>query len=267
MECMQRRPSHPLINILVWVVLVIASAGTYFNITSLDQASNSYLEAQAELHKPEYNGSVGKVNVTDGKPLNIPAWSLFQTGNIWTLISKAKPVEKSFVPEALTELDVAHGDSTEPMKVAAKIEEPLKRLFSAAESAGYPLAVSSAYRSADDQQEILEEFTLVSGESVARQYVAEPGKSEHQSGLAIDLSDNTPACLADSDDCSLGAASANWLADNAHNYGFIQRYPPGSMSITGVAYERWHYRYVGVALARAMHGSNLTFDEFVELAR
>jgi D-alanyl-D-alanine carboxypeptidase len=252
---------------LVWFVLILASVGTYLIVSSLDQVNDAYADAQSELQKPAYSGSVGTVNVSDEKPFNIPTWSLFQTGNIWTLISKAKPVEKSFVPEALVELKVAHGDSAVPMKVAAKIEEPLTKLFSAAEKAGYPLAVSSAYRSADDQQEILDEFTLVQGESVAKQYVAEPGKSEHQSGLAIDLSDNTPACLKDSDDCSLGAESAAWLADNAHTYGFIQRYPPGSMSITGVAFERWHYRYVGIALARAMYESNLTFDEFVELAR
>jgi D-alanyl-D-alanine carboxypeptidase len=264
---MQQKRSHPIASALVWILLIAASIGTYLIITSLDQTSEYYQSAEKELQKPAYSGSVGSVKIDDEAPFNIPSWSLFQTGNIWTLISKAKPVEKSFVPETLVILGVAHGDAADSMKVAKKIDEPLKKLFAAAKKDGVDLAVSSAYRSSTDQQEILEEFTQIQGESVARQYVAEPGKSEHQSGLAVDLSDNTPACLQNSDDCSLSSASAQWLIDNAHNYGFIQRYPPGSSSITGVAYERWHYRYVGIPLARAIHDSNLTFDEFVELAR
>jgi D-alanyl-D-alanine carboxypeptidase len=71
-------------------------------------------------------------------------------------------------------------------------------------------------------------------------------------------------CTEDSDTCSLGTSSAAWLAENAWKYGFILRYPDGKRDITGVGYEPWHYRFVGRPLAKAMQGSNLTFDEVIE---
>lgn len=263
-------PPRPrrLINSLLWVVLAGASVDTFYVVSALSDSAEEYSQAQVELSKAEYSGSVDIVQLPGSdKKLNIPTWSLFQTGNIWTLVSQAKPIQRDYVPNDLVAEPIPHGDASEPMKVSAKIAVPLSKLAAAASADGYELAVSSAYRSAADQQEILDHYIAIQGESVAKQYVALPGNSEHQSGLAVDLSDDTPACRANSDDCSLSSASAQWLADNAYKYGFIQRYPAGTSSITGVAAERWHYRYVGVALARVMHDSDLTFDQFVDLAR
>jgi D-alanyl-D-alanine carboxypeptidase len=260
--------SHRFISVLLWILLAVTSVGTFIILDGLNQVSKDYDAAQTELRKDIYGGSVAVVQLPGGEEkLNIPTWSLFQTGNIWTLVSKAKPIQTQYVPDDLVAVNVPHGDASLPMKISSKISQPLKRLVEAAKADDVNLAISSAYRSADDQREIMDEFIAIQGESTARQYVAEPGKSEHQSGLAVDFTDNTPACLADSDKCNLGYESILWLEANAHTYGFIQRYPPGTSSITGVATESWHYRYVGVALARAMHESNLTFDEFVELAR
>ena len=257
-----------IISYLLWSVLAISSVGTFYVISALKDSAQEYSEAQTELSKAAYSGSVDVVQLPGSdKKLNIPTWSLFQTGNIWSLISKAKPVQKDYSPSDLVDAPIPHGDANMQLKVSSKIAGPLKKLAAAAESDGIDLAISSGYRSSKEQQEILDEFIAIQGESVAKQYVALPGNSEHQSGLAVDLSDDTPQCRADSDDCSLSASSAEWLYENAYKYGFIQRYPTGTSAITGVAAERWHYRYVGVALARVMHDSNLTFDEFVQLAR
>jgi D-alanyl-D-alanine carboxypeptidase len=259
---------HKIISYLLWAVLAASSVGTYYIVSALNDSAKEYSNIQTELNKPANSGSVEVVQLPGSdKKLNVPTWSLFQTGNIWTLISKAKPVSQDFTPNDLVDVPISHGDAGTPMKVSLKIADPLKKMAAAASSDGVVLAVSSGYRSAKDQQQILDQFIAVQGESVARQYVALPGNSEHQSGLAVDISDDTPQCRANSDDCSLSFESAQWLANNAYKYGFIQRYPAGTSAITGVATERWHYRYVGSALARVMHDSDLTFDQFVELAR
>ena len=260
--------SHKFASILVWAVLAVASVGTWIVVSGLNESSSEYVAAQNELRKSVYGGSVAEVQLPDSdKKINIPTWSLFQPGNIWALISKTNPLPDTFTPEDLVESPIAHGDSSEKMQVSSHIVTPLKNLVEAANKDGHTLVLSSAYRSISDQQQLMKEFIAVQGEAVAKTYVAEPGSSEHHTGLSVDFADASPACSLDSDDCNLSSDSAEWLADNAYKYGFIQRYPEGTKSITGIAYEPWHYRYVGVALARAMHDSSLTFDEFVELAR
>ncbi len=264
---MNPKPNR-VVGALVWLILGAASIGTFYVVSALNDSARQYDAAQLELSKSAYSGSVDVVQLPGSdKKLNIPTWSLFQTGNIWSLISRTSPVNQGYTPIDLVDVPITHGDSRQTMKISSKIAGPLTKLANAAQADGYHLAVSSGYRSARDQQDILDHFIAVQGEAVAKQDVALPGNSEHQSGLAVDLSDDPPDCLANRDDCSLSTASAGWLANNAYKFGFIQRYPPGTSAITGVAAERWHYRYVGSALARIMHDSNLTFDQFVELAR
>ena len=82
--------------------------------------------------------------------------------------------------------------------------------------------------------------------------------------MSVDLASASGQCEADSDDCALTQAAISWLSENAPRFGFIQRYPEGKQPITGVAFEPWHYRYVGVTLATAMSQSELTLDEVVE---
>lgn len=264
----QPRRSHRIPTILTWLVLIAASVGSYFVIASLNESGSEYLRAQQELNKSVYSGSVASVQLPESDvKLNVPSWTLFQSGNVWALISKAKPLPDSYTPDDLVESPVAHGDSSGSMKISKRIASPLTKLVAAAKEDGHILVLSSAYRSIDDQKALMDEFAAEQGEALARTYVAEPGSSEHHTGLAVDFSDASPLCSTDSDECNLSLSSAQWLADNAWKYGFIQRYPEGAKPITGIAYEPWHYRYVGTALARAMHDSPLTFDEFVELVR
>lgn len=268
MQPRPERPTHRTASVLMWVILIIASFGSFYVVTQLNESSSSYLRAQAELQKPAYSGSVDVVTLPQSDiRLNVPTWALFQNGNVWALISKSKPLPETYVPDDLTDISVPHGDASSPMKVSSRINHPLAQLHAAAKADGYNLAISSAYRSIADQQQLMDEFTATRGEALAREYVAEPGSSEHHTGLAVDFSDASPACGTDSDKCSLSLETAEWLADHAYKYGFILRYPEGARTITGISHEPWHYRYVGVALARAMHDSTITFDEFVELVR
>jgi D-alanyl-D-alanine carboxypeptidase len=123
---------------------------------------------------------------------------------------------------------------------------------------------SSTYRSALDQRVIYDTFQSLYGKEYVHDYVAVPGASEHQTGLAVDIATASRDCSVDANACSLDADAMAWLRAHAADYGFIERYPSGKQSITGVAGEHWHYRYVGVPLAKALDGAHMTLDEFVQ---
>lgn len=124
----------------------------------------------------------------------------------------------------------------------------LDELFVAAEEAGHPLlTVTSGYRSYQTQAGTFEDWVGRLGQDRAEMLSARPGHSEHQLGLAVDLGGACNyQCFGDSDD---GA----WVAENAHRWGFIIRYPEGGETVTGYAWEPWHLRYVGPRAAWGMH--------------
>lgn len=203
-----------------------------------------------------------KVQLGD-KTISIPSYELFETGNVWALVSRERTLKRE-AGYPLINIPVAHGDSDKPMQIARIISDPLQRLVNAAEADGESLMVSSAYRSLDEQRQIRDSFVNKYGETMAELYVLPVGASEHHTGLAVDFSSTSEDCADDSDSCSLGQSSAAWLEANAARFGFILRYPEGKQPLTGVGYEPWHYRYVGRPLAEAMAAADLSFDEVVK---
>ena len=203
---------------------------------------------------------VASVQVDDAT-VSIPSWSLFHDGQMWSLVSSSHQLELTFAPE-LTDTTVAHApDAT---KISTRIHGPLTSMIAQAKTEGVNLMLSSAYRSALDQQVLYSALLTLHGREYVQQYVAAPGASEHQTGLAVDIATVTHGCEIDANACSLDANGIAWLRTHAAEYGFIERYPSGKQSITGVAGEHWHYRYVGVPLAKALISANMTLDEFVQ---
>ena len=93
---------------------------------------------------------------------------------------------------------------------------------------------------------------------------ARPGHSEHQTGLAVDISAVPATCALDQ--CFADTVQGKWLAKNAYKWGFVLRYPNKMTSITGYEFEPWHYRYVGVELATEMHTTGIkTLEQFFDL--
>ena len=129
------------------------------------------------------------------------------------------------------------------------------RLAAEAKSQGLNIYISSGYRSYATQSSIYQDNVTRYGEAMADSFSARPGYSEHQTGLAIDV--NTI------DDTFAGTPEARWLADHAHEYGFIIRYPEGKENITGYQYEPWHIRYLGIDTATAVYNSGLTLEEYL----
>ena len=147
--------------------------------------------------------------------------------------------------------------------VDERIYPELQQMFDDARAAGiYPL-INESFRTAERQQEIMDKYIagyeaqgMSHDEAVkkAHSVVAEPGTSEHQLGLALDI-------IAEFDADS--TATWSWLKDNAWRYGFILRYPADKVDITGIDYEPWHYRYVGVPTAEEITKQGLCLEEYL----
>lgn len=182
------------------------------------------------------------------------------------LVNKRFVLPAGYRPGDLVEPDVPFlfDEQHEKRSMRKEAAHALELLFAAAKEDGIYLAGVSGYRSHETQEWLFDYNVTTYGEEYARKYVAEPGHSEHQTGLAMDVSGSTGECAAD--DCFADTTEARWLADHAATFGFIIRYPQGKESITGYNYEPWHLRYVGASVSRAIAASGLTLEEYLNQA-
>ena len=193
----------------------------------------------------------------------------------YMLVNASHPLDPiDYAPETMaylnmtgeeTDIQTAHSDYRCPVDL--RIAQALVDFTQGCKAAGLPVYLSSGYRSYSEQQYL---FNRKVGqgysEEVAKTIVAYPGTSEHQTGLSCDITDY----YRETKDSSLAqTATYQWLCDHCTEYGFVVRYPEdksGSAdSITGIIYEPWHFRYVGVDAAKYMTENNLCLEEFVEL--
>lgn len=181
--------------------------------------------------------------------------------SIWALVNKTNSIPTDYIPESLVIPDVATrlDKSNDERSVRSDIAPAVVELFSAAKNDGYELMIGSGYRSAALQSIYFYSLANTVGEVQANISIARPGESEHQTGLAIDISTISYECYLDN--CFEYTNGGQWLANNAHKYGFILRYPKNKTDITGYMYESWHFRYVGIDLATALYQSELTLEE------
>ena len=247
----------------MWLILIAAS-GLYVAWFYQLQSQAESLQAAAAAQMSASAGSYTQVVEVKGAklPIVIAKDNPFRSTSVWAYVAPSSPLPSSYAAANLqnfTTLPHANEADVHLLPVAGKA---LVKLFTAAENAGYPLALSSAYRSIADQKALYDVYLSRYGKAYVDKYVAFPRTSEHHTGLAVDISDYTPACLASADNCSLTASAASWLARHAPIYGFILRYPDGKESVTGVAYEPWHFRFIGKS-ASSLAASGQTLDEFV----
>ena len=184
--------------------------------------------------------------------------------NYTILVNKEFPLEENYIPSNLVITDNNENNfhkfvnpNLKPM-INEKVFEQFKKLQKAAIKDKYNFIIDSGYRSYSYQQEIFNSIELEKGIKYAKKYVALPGYSEHQTGLAIDIAVIRNKIFCD----ELTIDEAEWLKNNAYKYGFILRYPEGKESITGYNYEPWHYRYVGEELSTIIYKNNLTLEEY-----
>ena len=155
-------------------------------------------------------------------------------------------------------------------KVDSRIYPELQEMFNAARAQGYGLFVREGYRTQEEQQQLMDEKieayenegkSKPEAKKLAEQWVAIPGTSEHEIGLAVDIVDVKYQLLEENQEKT---ETQKWLMKNCWKYGFILRYPKDKQEITGVIYEPWHYRFVGKENAKMIMKDNLCLEEYLE---
>jgi D-alanyl-D-alanine carboxypeptidase len=216
-------------------------------------AAQALLEAKKK--EPVY------ITLTNADPIRAIVEDYTEQQSLWVLVNKTHSISTSYVPQQLALPDVPErtDKTVEERSVRGDIVAPLESMFDAAAKDGHSLMIGSAYRSATLQKLYFDTYAANSGIVAANQYSAFPGQSEHQTGLAVDISSVSRSCYLDA--CFTSTPDGQWLAANGYKYGFTLRYPEGKTAITGYNFEPWHYRYVGIDLATALYQSNLTVDE------
>lgn len=150
----------------------------------------------------------------------------------------------------------------EGQQLDQRILEPMQQFVAAARAEGLNVFLSSGYRGYDEQTYLFNRKVEQYGEEQAATIVSRPGTSEHQTGLACDITDEYYELKNESLE---ETALYQWMSKHCQEYGFIVRYPKDKEEITGIIYEPWHFRYVGVEAATYMAEHNLCLEEFVAL--
>ncbi len=169
------------------------------------------------------------------------------------LVNKYNELDKDYVPESLVDVPSDYGKDQKlnetVLKAFIKMSEDCKA------STGNKILVRSGYRSYETQENTYNSYLKTYGKNYAENYVAHPGFSEHQTGLAIDIK-------AESNEVFAKSKESKWVYENAYKYGFILRYKKEYEDITGINYESWHFRYVGEEIAKYIYEKDITYEEY-----
>ena len=182
------------------------------------------------------------------------------------LVNRNFRLSSEFSPSDLSVVNAlnVYGNINQWITMRATAARALERMLTAAnDESGHTLLIISGYRSYETQTMVHHHAIINQGETEALRFSARPGHSEHQLGLAIDLSTFGLGGQLSSQFSS--TPEGMWIRNNAHRFGFIIRYPNGREPDTGFAYEPWHLRYIGVDAAMQMFGSDIILEEFLEI--
>jgi D-alanyl-D-alanine carboxypeptidase len=179
-----------------------------------------------------------------------------------TVVDKQRALPADYVPPDLAAVaDALAAPGFGGQRLRAEARDALGAMMAEAAALGHDIGVRSSYRSYAEQERTFAYWVSVLGEVEARRVSAAAGHSEHQLGTAVDL---TSAEVGyDLTEAFGDTPGGQWLADNAHKFGFALSYPAGVEAVTGYAYEPWHYRYVGPEHAAVWKASGLTLVEYV----
>ena len=232
----------------------------YYNIVSqkyyLNKNFDKYIQYKEYHEDTSYEDVIAIVNVHANAGWYNESYETNINDGFLIIVNKFYHLDKSYERTDLQNINLAYAYANN--SAAEIVIKKFKQMRDdIEEEMNVHLMVNSSYRSYEDQEEIYNEFKKVSLK-YADSYAARPGYSEHQTGLAIDIT-------------SLEHPTANefkeseeykWLKENCHKYGFVLRYPEGKEHITGYSTESWHFRYVGEEAATQIYKENITFDEY-----
>lgn len=181
-------------------------------------------------------------------------------GSILVLVNKSNSLPADYVPEDLRVVNLPSVRGKDQLRDVAA--SALEAMFKDAKKAGHDLYARSGYRSYSRQSSIFNSYVKKYGRELTETFSAPPGMSEHQTGLAIDISSKGAnyALLKKFGELPEG----KWVKENSWKYGFIVRYPENKTHITKYTYEPWHLRYVGPCAAKVIYKKDLSLEEYLD---
>lgn len=245
----------------------ITKTGSIFKTSSgsqwaFVQQGNTYIAFDARQNVSESNlmDMINSLQIDETAKARI----VRHPNSITVLVNKQNRLPANFVPKHLVVPNIpflysGNGENHLMRRVAATALEKLVK--GALHDSIYIYGVS-AYRSYQTQKILFDQYVKAQGVTKARQYSALPGESEHETGLAIDVSGSSGKCAVQN--CFANTRQAIWLAKYAWKYGFIVRYPKGKMAYTGYSYEPWHIRYIGKKIAKIIETKHLTLEQYLQ---
>ena len=232
----------------------------YYSITQekyfLPKNYIKYIEYQKSNQSLPLKDIIAMVNVHSSEGWYNNTYKTDMSKKNLILVNKFYQLEEGYERDDLVKipLQYAYDDNKAAKEVVDKYIEMHKKVK---EKLGVHLMVNSSFRSYEEQNEIYKSFRS-KGEAYADAYAARPGFSEHQTGLAIDITSTAHPYTEDFKE----SEEFEWLKNNCYKYGFILRYPEEKEKITGYSTESWHFRYVGVENATKIFKEGITLDEY-----
>lgn len=248
--------------VVACVLALVACAPVETGVVSEAEESGALSDTEPESATIEPAPPVTDTVEESAVSFNVGLYSIEQADSLWVVVNKQRiytPID--YAPVDLVVPEVPFNN---PPLLREEAAQALESMLHAAREADADFVIQSSYRSFVVQQRIKQRSIERWGPEVSDGRSARAGHSEHQSGLAVDLTTKTGLCTLDP--CFGQTSVGEWLAENSWRYGFILRYLPGKTDITGYIYEPWHFRYVGLELAEQVYQRGYpTLEEFFGL--
>ena len=197
----------------------------------------------------------------DAKNKVTKEYEILEPENTLVLIKKGFVLPKDYEPQDLVEPNISIAPDTENKKLRKDAAKALEQMYQDALTEDYRLVLNSGYRSYESQTKIYDEYFKKYDAITASGLVSKPGSSEHQLGLGVDL---TSQSVIDKEKLVFGDTEEyKCVVKNAYKYGFILRYPKNKASLTGMANEPWHFRYVGKKAAKIIYDNDWTLEDYI----
>lgn len=253
-----------LIYVLLVSFLALTACGQVDELLNKDETE----KIDQVVSQPTVDSKTEMLTVQEKLALELPANADLEDWNL-ILVNPWEALPSEFDPNLVVVMNEQQIDS--------RIKQAWEDWYKAALDAGHQLFFASGHRTVERQSSnfnrtynnyLSEGYSKEEALLKTKEYLTEPGHSEHHTGLALDLLDQQWVASGRTLEPDYDTqASQQWLVDTMSDYGFILRYPKGKEEITGIQYESWHFRYVGVEHAHFMELHDLVLEEYIELVK
>lgn len=224
----------------------------YYIATNLEKYLTFYEE---EKDKSTYD-IVAMINTGANKKWYEDAKETDLTKGNLILVNKFNQLPKDYTPENLVKVSKQHSYGNQ--QITSDAYEAFQNMFNKAKEDNINIFINSSYRNYKDQEDTYNSLKRAYGSSKADNQAARPGHSEHETALAFDIFSPGSTSTGNFKE----SKAYEWLKENAQDFGFIERYPEGKEYLTGYNFESWHWRYVGIDVAKKIKEEEITFDEY-----